>query len=71
LTQTERNMREMHDVLRREIRAVAFDQYGTIVDMQTGLTEAVAPFLKHPKLGQHTHEVLTTLLGYTSDEVIE
>jgi crotonobetainyl-CoA:carnitine CoA-transferase CaiB-like acyl-CoA transferase len=22
-----------------------------------------------PKLGQHTHEVLTTLLGYTSDEV--
>jgi formyl-CoA transferase len=22
-----------------------------------------------PKLGQHTHEVLTTLLGYTSDDV--
>jgi formyl-CoA transferase len=22
-----------------------------------------------PKLGQHTHEVLTTLLGYTKDEV--
>jgi formyl-CoA transferase len=22
-----------------------------------------------PILGQHTHEVLTTLLGYTSDEV--
>ena len=39
-------MREMHDVLRREIKALAFDQYGTIVDMQTGLTEAVAPFLK-------------------------
>jgi 2-haloacid dehalogenase len=35
------------DVLKREIRALAFDQYGTIVDMQTGLTEAVAPFLKH------------------------
>ena len=39
-------MREMHDVLRREIKALAFDQYGTIVDMQTGLTEAVALFLK-------------------------
>jgi len=32
--------------LRREIRALAFDQYGTIVDMQSGLTEAVAPFLR-------------------------
>src|SRR5262245_25599567 len=34
------------DVLKREIKALAFDQYGTVVDMQTGLTEAVAPFLK-------------------------
>jgi 2-haloacid dehalogenase len=34
------------EVLRREIKALAFDQYGTIVDMQTGLTEAVTPFLK-------------------------
>src|SRR6516162_5731206 len=33
------------EVLRREIKALAFDQYGTIVDMQKGLTEAVAPFL--------------------------
>ena len=34
------------EVLRREIKALAFDQYGTIDDMQTGLTEAVTPFLK-------------------------
>ncbi len=34
------------DILKREIKALAFDQYGTIVDMQKGLTEAVAPFLK-------------------------
>ena len=34
------------EVLRREIKALAFDQYGTIVDMQKGLTEAVTPFLK-------------------------
>ena len=37
---------ETPDVLRREIKALAFDQYGTIVDMQKGLTEAVTPFLK-------------------------
>src|SRR5215510_16441828 len=34
------------EVLRREIKALAFDQYGTVVDMQKGLTEAVTPFLK-------------------------
>jgi 2-haloacid dehalogenase len=34
------------DILRSEIKALVFDQYGTIVDMQKGLTEAVAPFLK-------------------------
>src|SRR5919198_3999389 len=34
------------EVLRREIKALAFDQYGTIVDIQKGLTEAVTPFLK-------------------------
>ena len=37
---------ETLDVLRREIKALAFDQYGTIVNMQTGLTEVVTPFLK-------------------------
>src|SRR6266511_3123277 len=37
---------ETPEVLRREIKALAFDQYGTIVDMQKGLTEAVKPFLK-------------------------
>ena len=33
-------------VLRREVKALVFDQYGTIVDMQKGLTDAVAPFLR-------------------------
>jgi 2-haloacid dehalogenase len=37
---------ERPEILKREIKALAFDQYGTIVDMQTGLAEAVAPFLK-------------------------
>jgi 2-haloacid dehalogenase len=34
------------EILKREITALAFDQYGTIVDMQKGLTEAVTAFLK-------------------------
>ena len=37
---------EKPEILSREIKAFAFDQYGTIVDMQNGLTEAVTPFLK-------------------------
>ena len=36
----------MTSALKREIKALAFDQYGTVVDMQKGLTDAVAPFLK-------------------------
>jgi len=37
---------ERPESLKREIRTLTFDQYGTIVDMQQGLTEAVTPFLK-------------------------
>ena len=37
---------ERPEILKREIKALAFDQYGTIVDMQKGLTEAVTPFLR-------------------------
>ena len=37
---------ESPEILKREIKVLVFDQYGTIVDMQKGLTEAVAPFLK-------------------------
>jgi 2-haloacid dehalogenase len=31
--------------LKASIKVCMFDQYGTVVDMQTGLTEAVTPFL--------------------------
>ena len=34
------------EFLKREIKAIAFDQYGTIVDMQAGLVAAVTPFLR-------------------------
>jgi 2-haloacid dehalogenase len=37
---------ERPEILKREVKVLAFDQYGTIVDMQKGLTEAVTPFLK-------------------------
>lgn len=33
------------DELRQKITVVMFDQYGTVVDMQQGLTEIAAPFL--------------------------
>lgn len=32
--------------LKRETKVVMFDQYGTVVDMQKGLTEVAAPFLR-------------------------
>ena len=33
-------------LLKSTIKVCMFDQYGTVVDMQSGLTEAVIPFLK-------------------------
>jgi FMN phosphatase YigB (HAD superfamily) len=29
-------MRDQNEILRREIKVLTFDQYGTIVDMQSG-----------------------------------
>lgn len=34
------------DVLKSSIKVCMFDQYGTIVDMQTGLTEVAKPYLE-------------------------
>lgn len=36
----------MKNPLASSIKVCMFDQYGTVVDMQTGLTEIAAPFLK-------------------------
>jgi 2-haloacid dehalogenase len=44
--ETETAAMERSEILKREIKALAFDQYGTVVDMQKGLTVAVTPFLK-------------------------
>ncbi len=45
--------------LRREIKVLAFDQYGTVVDMQTGLTEVVAPFLERKGWKGDAHRFVT------------
>jgi 2-haloacid dehalogenase len=37
---------EIADVLKNSIKVCIFDQYGTIVDMQTGFTEIAKPFLE-------------------------
>ncbi|MEM7747801.1 MAG: haloacid dehalogenase type II [Pseudomonadota bacterium] len=47
------------DVLKRETSALVFDQYGTIVDMQTGLTEAATPFLKNKGWDGEAHRFVT------------
>ena len=47
------------ELLRREIKALVFDQYGTIVDMQKGLTEIVAPFLQKKGWEGKAHRFVT------------
>jgi 2-haloacid dehalogenase len=34
------------ETLKRSVKACMFDQYGTVVDMQSGLTEVATPFLR-------------------------
>ena len=47
------------DVLKASVKVCMFDQYGTVVDMQSGLTEAATPFLQEkgwtgkPRLVRH------------------
>ena len=45
-------------LLRREIRALVFDQHGT-GDMQKGLTEAVAPFHSAKASEGSAHQFVT------------
>lgn len=46
-------------ILKREVKALVFDQYGTIVDMQTGLAEAAAPFLREKGWPGEAHSFVT------------
>ena len=47
------------DKLRREIKVLVFDQYGTVVDMQKGLTEMVTPFLEKKGWKGDAHRFVT------------
>jgi 2-haloacid dehalogenase len=48
-----------HEVLAREINTLVFDQYGTVVDMQSDLTNAVASFLKDKGWDGEAHRFVT------------
>ncbi len=50
---------ECAEILKREVRALVFDQYGTIVDMQGGLVAAVTPFLKEKGWDGKPHRFVT------------
>ncbi|MEO0728950.1 MAG: haloacid dehalogenase type II [Pseudomonadota bacterium] len=50
---------EKPEVLKRELKALVFDQYGTIVDMQSGLAETVTPFLKEKGWDGRPHSFVT------------
>lgn len=47
------------EVLRRELGVLTFDLYGTIVDMQQGLVEAVTPFLRENGFEGRPHSFVT------------
>jgi 2-haloacid dehalogenase len=57
--QPQSELRGIFKMLKNEIRALAFDQYGTIVDMQKGLVEAAAPFLKQKGWGGEPNRFVT------------
>ncbi len=50
---------ERAEILKREVRALVFDQYGTIVDMQGGLVVAVTPFLEEKGWDGKPHRFVT------------
>jgi 2-haloacid dehalogenase len=47
------------DVLKREVKVLTFDLYGTVVDMQAGLTESVTPYLKDKGWDGDPHRFVT------------
>ncbi len=52
-------MKEPDSWLTTEIKALVFDQYGTIVDMQGGLVAAVTPFLREKGWDGAPHRFVT------------
>src|SRR5262245_64947814 len=56
---SEASTMERPEILKREIKVLLFDQYGTIVDMQKGLVEAVRPFLQRKGWGGSPNSFVT------------
>ena len=50
---------ERASILRREAKALVFDLYGTVVDMQAGLTQAATPYLKDKGWDGAPHRFVT------------
>src|SRR5688500_20130005 len=47
------------EALKAKIKVCMFDQYGTVVDMQTGLTEVVTPYLRDKGWGGRPNSFVT------------
>ncbi len=47
------------ELLKREIKVLTLDQYGTVVDMQAGLTETARPYLKEKGWAGDPHRFVT------------
>ncbi|MDF1790745.1 MAG: haloacid dehalogenase type II [Thalassobaculaceae bacterium] len=50
---------ERPEILKRETKVLVFDQYGTVVDMQSGLTDIATPFLKAKGWDGEAHRFVT------------
>ena len=52
-------MTQASEALKSQIKVCMFDQYGTVVDMQKGLTEAVTPFLRRKGWSSNPDSLVT------------
>ena len=50
---------EKVEILKRDIKVITFDQYGTVVDMQKDLTEKARPFLENKGWDGEAHQFVT------------
>tara|TARA_B100002051_G_scaffold260005_1_gene280086 strand:- start:59 stop:766 length:708 start_codon:yes stop_codon:yes gene_type:complete len=50
---------EKAEILKRDIKVITFDQYGTVVDMQKDLTEKARPFLENKGWEGEAHQFVT------------
>ena len=50
---------EKAEILKRDIKVITFDQYGTVVDMQKDLTEKARPLLENKGWDGEAHQFVT------------